>query len=119
MEIAKLRSTVDEGPCDPPDEDPCVPGKELDEDDDAGPDVVPVLPVLPVLLVRDVDEIVDEISEGSRTSKLSRVKLKIFQKDDNLHEHINDSQPQVGTGWDGYSNRMFLIHSTGPLPNNI
>ena len=80
MEIAKLRSTVDEGPCDPPDEDPCVPGKELDEDDDAGPDVVPVLPVLPVLLVRDVDEIVDEISEGSRTSKLSRVKLIFSRK---------------------------------------
>ena len=72
MEIAKLRSTVDEGPCDPPDEDedPCVPGEELDDDEDAGSDVVPVL-----LLVRDVEEIVDEISEGSRTSKLNHINL--------------------------------------------
>ena len=72
MEIAKLRSTVEEGPCDPPDEDedPCVPGEELDDDEDAGSDVVPVL-----LLVRDVEDIVDEISEGSRTSKLNHINL--------------------------------------------
>ena len=48
-EIAKLRCTVDEGPCDPdeadcvPDEAPCVAEEELEEDEDAVTDVVPVL----------------------------------------------------------------------------
>jgi hypothetical protein len=105
IEIAKSRSTVDESPCDP-DEKP-----ELDEDEDAVPDVVPVL-----LLVCDVEEIVDEVSEESRTSKLNHIKSIFFRflKDD-LHEHINNSI--IATGWDGYMNRMFLIRSTGPLSN--
>jgi hypothetical protein len=80
IEIAKLRSTVDEGPRDPddgvcvPNEAPCVPEEELGEDDDVVPDVVPVL-----LLVCDVEDIVDEVSEGSRTSKLNHIE-SIFSR---------------------------------------
>jgi len=66
IEIAKSRVTDDESP-----------EEELDEDEEAVPDVVPVL-----LLVCDVEgivvdgvvdgveeRVVDEVSEGSRTSK--------------------------------------------------
>jgi hypothetical protein len=63
IEIAKLRTTVDEGPRDP---DEGVPEEELGEDDDAVPDVVLVL-----LLVCDVEEIEGGVSEGSRTSKIN------------------------------------------------
>jgi hypothetical protein len=91
IEIAKLRSTVDESPCDP-DEASCVPNEapcvllvveeeldeELDEDEEVVPDVVPVLP-----LVCDVEEIVDEVIEleelGSRTSKLSHIQSIFFR----------------------------------------
>ena len=60
IEIAKSRSTVDEGPCVP---------EELDEDEDAAPDMVPEL-----LLVCDVKEVVDEVQlEEPRTSKLSHI----------------------------------------------
>jgi len=68
IEIAKLRSTLDEGPRDPdkgicvPDEAPSVPEEELVEDEDGVSDVVLVV------LVWDVEEIVDE---GSRTSKMN------------------------------------------------
>jgi len=73
IEIAKSRSTVNETPFDPdestcvPDGGPCVP-EELDEDEDAVLDVVPML-----LLACDVEETVkvDEVSEGSRTSKMN------------------------------------------------
>jgi len=70
IEIAKLRSRVDESPC--------FPEEELDEDVEAVPDVVPVLPLL-----CDVEEmekgvvdgvfegILDGVSEGSRTSKMN------------------------------------------------
>ena len=61
IEIARLRSTVDEGPRDP-DEGGCDPEEELGEDDKAVPDVIRVL-----LLVYDVEEIVAGVSEGSRT----------------------------------------------------
>ena len=128
--IAMLRSTFDEAPCDPrdPDEGPCVSNEtlcvpeeklngQLDEDEDAAPDVVPML----LLLVCDVEEIVDEVSRGSRTSKLNHIKSNFshFPKDDgdNLHEHIDDRK--LGTGWDNYMNRMFLVHRTGPLSNCI
>lgn len=78
IEIAKLRSIVDEDPCDP-DEVPCDPEEELVDEEDAVAAVVPVL-----LLVGDVEEIVDEVSEGSRTSKLNHIKSNFFSclKDD-------------------------------------
>ena len=71
IEIAKLRSTVDESPC--------VPEEGLDEDEEAVPDVIPVL-----VLVCDVEEIVDEVIEESRTSKLSNIQSIFFRfpKDD-------------------------------------
>ena len=125
IEIAKSRSTVNEGPCGPdesscgPDEGPGVAEEEL-EDENAVPDV-PVVPVLMLVCVCDVEEIVDEVSEESRTSKLSRHIQSIFpvsrKMTNNLHEHINDSK--LSTSWDSYINRMFLIHSTGPMSNYI
>ena len=65
IEIAKSRTTIDESPCGPGEELE----EEVDEDEEAVPDVVPVL-----LLVCDAEELVDEISEGSRTSKLYHIK---------------------------------------------
>ena len=68
---SKSRATVDESPC--------VPEEELEEDEDAVPDVVPVL-----LLICDVEEIVDEVVEESRTSKLNHNQSILFRfsKDD-------------------------------------
>ena len=63
--MAKSRATLDERPCDPEEE---LDEDELDEDDDAVADVVPVL-----LLVCDVEEVVDEVVEESRTSKLNHI----------------------------------------------
>ena len=64
IEIAKLRITVDESPCVP----------EVDEEEEAVPEVVPVL-----LLICDVEEeIVDEGVEESRTSKLSHIHSIFF-----------------------------------------
>ena len=113
IEIAKSRATVDESPC--------VPEEELEEDEGAIPEEEPedegvvleeepedeaAVPVL--LLVCDAEE--------SRTSKLSHIQSVIFSVSrkitGNLHEHINDSI--LATRWDGYSNRMLLICSTGP-----
>ena len=62
IEIAKLRSTVDEGPG--------VPEEEVDEDEDAVSVVVPE--PLPVLVCVDKTVVV---LEGSRTSKLNHIKL--------------------------------------------
>ena len=115
IEIAKLRLTVGESPFVPEEEldEELGGGEELDEDEEAVPDVVPVL-----LLVCDVEEIVDEVSEESRTSKLSRIQ-SIFPASrkmmDDLHEHINNSI--IAPGGDGYKNGMFLICRAGPLSN--
>jgi hypothetical protein len=66
IEIAKLRSTVDESPC--------APEEELDEDEEAVPDVVSEL-----LLVCVVEGIVDEVvEESSRTSNLSYIQSIFF-----------------------------------------
>lgn len=74
IEIAKLRSTLDEDTRDPdkgicvPDEAPSVPEEELDEEEELVEDEDAVSDVVLVVLVWDVEEIVDE---GSRTSKMN------------------------------------------------
>ena len=94
-------------------EEPEDEGVVPEEDEGVAPEEEPegeaAVPVL--LLVCDVEE--------SRTSKLSHIQSFFFfvsrKITGNLHEHINDSIQ--ATGWDGYSNRMLLICSTGPRSN--